>query len=157
MNQFDIIRVLCRQNPQAYALIRGPLITGSMLAYPFEDGTIVVVEAQGLPVTGCNLGIHAIHIHEGSSCSGEGDNAFSQVGGHYSTNTCPHPYHAGDLPPLFSSDGRAWMAVYIDKFTPEDIVGKTIVIHQNLDDFTAQPSGNAGKIIACGQIMQLYQ
>ena len=49
------------------------------------------------------------------------------------------------------------MAVYIDKFTPEDIVGRTIVIHAGLDDFTSQPSGNAGAIIACGAIRELYQ
>ena len=70
---------------------------------------------------------------------------------------CPHPYHTGDLPPLFSEDGQAWMAVYISKFTPEQIVGRTIIIHGNVDDFTTQPSGNSGPMIACGVIRELYQ
>ncbi|WP_300080488.1 superoxide dismutase family protein [uncultured Thomasclavelia sp.] len=157
MDTFDIIRALCQQTPKAYAIIRGAIVNGSMLAYEFGQGTIIVVEAFGLPVTGCGLGIHAMHIHEGGNCSGSADEPFADTGGHYSTNSCPHPYHTGDLPPLFSNDGLAWMAVYIDKFTPEDIVGRTIVIHAGVGDFTSQPSGNAGAIIACGAIRELYQ
>ncbi|MCB5484688.1 superoxide dismutase family protein, partial [Blautia faecis] len=53
------------------------------------------------------------------------------------------------MPPLFSEDGQAWMAVYIAKFTPEQIVGRSIIIHGNVDDFTTQPSGNSGPMIAC--------
>ena len=56
MNSFDLIRVLCNTSPKAYALITGATVTGTMLAYSFEEGTIVVVEAQGLPATGCGLG-----------------------------------------------------------------------------------------------------
>ena len=67
MNSFDLIRVLCNTSPKAYALITGATVTGTMLAYSFEEGTIVVVEAQGLPATGCGLGVHGLHIHEGSS------------------------------------------------------------------------------------------
>ena len=74
MNSFDLIRVLCNTSPKAYALITGATVTGTMLAYSFEEGTIVVVEAQGLPATGCGLGVHGLHIHEGSSCSGTPEN-----------------------------------------------------------------------------------
>lgn len=158
MNIFDIIRVLCQQSPKSYALINGPTVTGTMLAYPFEEGTILVVEAQGLPATGCRLGVHGMHIHEGASCSGSANQPFAGTGGHFSTNSCKHPYHTGDLPPLFSNaEGVAWMAVFIDKFTPEGIVGHTIVIHASPDDFTTQPSGNSGEIIACGAIKELYR
>lgn len=72
-------------------------------------------------------------------------------------NDCPHPYHSGDLPPLFSMNGQAWMSAYIQKFVPEQIIGRTIIIHEKADDFTTQPSGNAGKMIACGEIIELYQ
>ena len=72
-------------------------------------------------------------------------------------NDCKHPYHSGDLPPLFSKSGQAWMSVYIQKFTPDQIVGRTVIIHEKADDFTTQPSGNSGKMIACGQIIELYQ
>lgn len=63
-----------------------------------------------------------------------------------------HPDHAGDLPPLMRSNGNAFSAVVTDRFTPSDIVGRTVVIHSNPDDFSTQPSGNAGKKIACGVI-----
>ena len=44
------------------------------------------------------------------------------------------------------------MAFMTDRFTVEEIVGKTIIIHSNADDFTTQPGGNSGKKIACGAI-----
>ena len=40
----------------------------------------------------------------------------------------------------------------IYRFTVEEIVGKTVIIHSNADDFTTQPSGNSGEKIACGII-----
>ena len=47
--------------------------------------------------------------------------------------------------------------VYINKFTVNDIIGRTIIIHEKKDDLTSQPSGNAGKMIACGEIIDIYQ
>ena len=37
------------------------------------------------------------------------------------------------------------------------LAARTIIIHEKADDFTTQPSGNAGKMIACGEIIELYQ
>ena len=93
MDTFDIIRALCQQTPKAYAIIRGTIVNGSMLAYEFGQGTIIVVEAFGLPVTGCGLGIHAMHIHEGGNCSGSADEPFADTGGHYSTNSSLSQIH----------------------------------------------------------------
>ena len=42
--------------------------------------------------------------------------------------------------------------IYIDKFSPKDIIGRTVVIHENIDDFHGQPAGNSGTKIACGEI-----
>ena len=39
-----------------------------------------------------------------------------------------------------------------DRFFVDEIIGKTIIIHAHLDDFTTQPSGNSGEKIACGEI-----
>lgn len=64
-----------------------------------------------------------------------------------------HPEHEGDLPPLLSDKGTAWMMVYATRFFPEEVVGKTVVIHDMPDDFRTQPSGNSGEKIACGQIV----
>jgi len=34
----------------------------------------------------------------------------------------------------------------------KEIIGKTLIIHSAVDDFTSQPAGNAGEKIACGKI-----
>jgi Cu-Zn family superoxide dismutase len=44
------------------------------------------------------------------------------------------------------------MGFVTNRFTVKEIIGRTIVIHDSPDDFTTQPSGNSGKIIAIGEI-----
>ena len=39
-----------------------------------------------------------------------------------------------------------------DRFSVKDVIGRTLVVHRDPDDFTTQPAGNAGKKIACGVI-----
>ena len=46
----------------------------------------------------------------------------------------------------------AYLAVATSRFTVRDIIGKTVVIHSDADDFRTQPAGNAGEKIACGTI-----
>lgn len=147
-----------RRRPDAYAAVRGsrdyPQINGAVRFYATPYGTVVVTEVVGLPkgYTFCASPIFAFHIHEGESCISEENSPFSKVGMHYDPRNCPHPYHAGDMPPLFSADGYAFSAFITDRFSVEDIVGRTVIIHSSPDDFTTQPSGNAGTKIACGEI-----
>jgi Cu-Zn family superoxide dismutase len=56
------------------------------------------------------------------------------------------------MPPLFVNHGYAFSAFLTDKFYVRDVIGLTVIIHAQPDDFTTQPSGNAGKKIACGLI-----
>ena len=42
--------------------------------------------------------------------------------------------------------------LYVPLF-PEDVIGKTVVIHDRPDDFHTQPSGDSGEKIACGKIV----
>jgi Cu-Zn family superoxide dismutase len=56
------------------------------------------------------------------------------------------------MPPLFAGTGRAFLAFFTDRFTVDEIIGRTVVVHAKPDDFTTQPSGNSGSKIACGQI-----
>ncbi len=44
------------------------------------------------------------------------------------------------------------MSFYDKRFSIEDILDRSVVIHQNPDDFKTQPSGNSGAMIACGVI-----
>lgn len=78
------------------------------------------------------------------------------VGGHFNPGGMAHPFHAGDMPPLLSNQGYAWTAFFDRRFTIEDIIGKTVIIHTGADDFTSQPSGNSGNQLACGEIRRTY-
>jgi Cu-Zn family superoxide dismutase len=57
------------------------------------------------------------------------------------------------MPPLFAANGHAFSAFLTDRFSINDIIGKTVVIHDSPDDFSTQPSGNSGSKLACGQII----
>jgi Cu-Zn family superoxide dismutase len=35
---------------------------------------------------------------------------------------------------------------------PTDIVGKSVIVHKDADDFKTQPTGNSGARVACGVI-----
>ena len=40
------------------------------------------------------------------------------------------------------------------RFSPEEVTGKTVIIHGMRDDFSAQPSGDSGEKIACGRLIR---
>jgi Cu-Zn family superoxide dismutase len=42
--------------------------------------------------------------------------------------------------------------VYTDRFTVPQVIGRTVVVHLDPDDFTSQPAGMSGERIACGVI-----
>lgn len=137
--------------PSAIAHIKGgsenPHLSGTVKFFQRYSGALVVAEIIGLPNSDTN--IFAFHVHEGDNCEGDG---FPGTRTHYNPTNAPHPNHSGDLPPLFGNDGRAYMAVFTNRFRPADVIGHTVVIHSNPDDFQTQPSGNAGAKIACGVI-----
>ncbi len=158
-----LISVL-RGRPQAYAYIEGdtvnyPELLGAARFYQTRSGVIVFTEVRGLPIaeTDCNAPVFGFHIHEGTSCGGSMNDPFSASMSHYNPNNCPHPYHSGDLPPLFGNNGSAVSLVLTDRFNVDEIIGKTIIIHDRPDDFSTQPSGNSGTKIACGIIKANYR
>lgn len=132
----------------AIACIRGEgNIRGVVKFYPVNCGTLVASEITGLPEN--MSGFFAMHIHNGSSCGGE---EFSGTEGHYDPNGTGHPRHAGDLPLLLSQDGRAMQASETNRFNVWEIIGKTVVIHSESDDYRTQPAGAPGRKLACGVI-----
>lgn len=149
---------LLRGRPQAEAHIAGsaefPDISGTVWFYQTAEGVIVHAEISGLPGGSptCPGRVFGFHIHEGSDCGGHGDDPFAHSMAHYDRRGRKHPHHAGDLPPLFGNDGAALAAFLTSRFSVEEIVGRTVIIHDGPDDFTSQPSGNAGVKIACGVI-----
>ena len=140
--------------PDAVSHLKGdplnPQLKGMVLFYNIGTGTLVVADILGLPeVRPC--GVFGFHIHEGNRCCGNTKDAFLSAG-HYNPTNEPHPCHAGDMPPLFSNNGYAYMSFVSERFTAEEVIGRTVIIHSKPDDFTTQPSGDAGEKIACGVI-----
>jgi len=157
-NTIKFAKLIEQYSPKAIAEVKGapayPRIDGIVYFYETPIGVIVSTEVSGLPYENgiCKDAIFAFHIHDGKSCSGNVSDPFANSGSHYNPNNCPHPKHAGDLPPLFGNRGYAWSAVFTNRFTINEILGKTVIIHKMPDDFTTQPSGGAGEKIACGVI-----
>lgn len=145
--------------PEALAILKGNKdyseLKGTVEFYNTYNGTILMVEVTGLGnIMDKSNSFHGFHIHSGMKCTGTKEEPFVDVDGHYNPGNTDHPDHAGDLPPLLANNGNAWMMVYTDRFYPEDVIGKTVIIHENPDDFKTQPSGNAGPMIACGEIIE---
>lgn len=152
-------------NPQlASAVIRGgplaPNIYGRVIFSAVPGGTQVYADIYGLPEfkpgDGDNppIGPHGFHIHQFGNCEvGDPNNPFQAAGEHWNPTNQPHGNHAGDFPVLFSNHGRARMCFFTDKFRVADVIGKSVIIHQNPDDYRTQPAGAAGKRLACGVII----
>ncbi len=151
----------------AYANIIGgnlaPNIYGNIFFDDVAGGTEVYLEVWGLPLyqpakDGLDpIGPFGFHIHEIGVCEiADPENPFQSAGEHYNPTNQPHGNHAGDFPVIFSNNGYAKMSFFTDKFKPKDVIGKSVIIHQNPDDYRTQPSGNAGKRLACGVIYRLY-
>lgn len=138
----------------ASAQIRGadPGLTGLVTFRQLGAGMLVTAEVFGLP-DGESGGVYAFHIHDGGACTGTAEDPFADAGNHYNPTGRPHPYHAGDLPPLFGNRGYAYLSVYTNRATVAELIGRVVVIHAGVDDFTSQPAGNAGAKIACGRIL----
>ena len=148
MNQLKAVCILKGNN--AYKNLKG-----LVLFYELEDSYLIKISISRFPVSSkvCNQPILGIHIHEGISCTGSPKNPFEDALGHYNPNNCNHPYHAGDLGNLFiNKDGSAYKSMRIDRFELKDVLNKTIILHENSDDFRSQPAGDSGNRIACGII-----
>lgn len=153
-------RVVPARRPDVGArFVPGPVIPtvgGTVGFRDGADGVTVAVDVRGLPPYTPGpppTGPHGFHIHEGSDCEiGDPTNPFQGAGGHWNPDGQPHGNHAGDFPVLFSKGGRARMTFTTNRFAVDDIVGKTVIVHLNPDDYRSQPAGDSGLRIACGVI-----
>jgi len=122
-----------------------------------EVGVLVRAELEGLPP-----GTHAFHIHERGTCAPD----FEAAGDHYAPRGSSHGMlheggpHVGDMLNIEVPSGGA---VTVERLAPEaslrdgptslfDADGSALVVHEEVDDYRSQPSGDAGDRIACGVI-----
>jgi Cu-Zn family superoxide dismutase len=133
---------------------------GTVMLADTEYGLLLTPDLVGLPP-----GIHGFHIHVNPDCGpAEKDGASVPglaAGGHYdpeATGRHEGPYgdgHLGDLPPLYVDDeGRATLPVLAPRLTVNDVVGRSLMVHQNGDNYSddPQPLGGGGPRLACGVI-----
>lgn len=132
------------------------------------EGEVVFTEENGevsmtALISGLPEGEHAIHIHETADCSA--DDA-SSAGGHWNPTFekhgkwgDPEGFHKGDIGNFeIDSNGNGTINMTTDEWCIDcgdeerDIVGKSVIVHDGVDDFTSQPSGDAGNRIGCGII-----
>ncbi len=141
-----ILDFLSRSRPSAVAQICGtvdfPSICGTLMLYQSHAGVFAVVSVGGIPAEIGQGNVLGMHIHDPAT------------GKHYNPSDAAHPQHAGDMPPLFVDGSDAWSAFLTERIYVGEIIGKNIVIHRRRDDFATQPSGDAGEMIACGEIRQ---
>lgn len=130
---------------------------GIVVVFWLPDALYLQADFRGLPPSE----VFGFHIHEGYICGeARGENTFAGAGGHYSNCAegmwCDrHPYHAGDLPPIFSdADGNASMQVYLDKANVSELSGRVLILHSRRDDFKTQPAGDSGTRIVCGVLAE---
>ncbi len=153
--RLTFVRILEQNRPAAVAWVTGnntySELSGLVKFYdtPY-DGVLVEAEVFGLPnvSTQGSSDFYAMHIHQYGNCSG----SFEKTGSHFNPTNAFHPEHAGDMIPLLGNQGYAWASFYDKRFTIDDIIGKSVVIHSKRDDFTTQPAGDSGEKIGCGVI-----
>ncbi len=136
-----------------------PQINGMVTFESVPGGTKVTAAIYGLPPYSpaqngeAQIGPFGFHLHENGSCeAGNPEAPFEAAGQHWNPDNQPHGNHAGDFPVLFSNDGFSRMCFFTNRFQPEDVIGKTVIIHQSPDDYRTQPAGDSGKRLACGLI-----
>lgn len=126
-----------------------------------ENGEVTVTAV----IDGLSEGMHAIHIHENADCSAEDG---SSAGGHWNPTFekhgkwgDPEGYHRGDIGNFkVDANGNGTITMTTDQWCigcddqTKNIVGKAVVIHDGVDDFTSQPSGDAGTRVGCGTITE---
>jgi Cu-Zn family superoxide dismutase len=104
---------------------------------------------------------HGFHVHETGDCSAPDG---TSAGGHFNPAGTEHgrvgtpTHHAGDSDNITAdAQGTATVDNRLEGATlgdgaATDIVGKGVIVHAGADDYTSQPTGDAGARLACGVI-----
>ena len=131
------------------------------IVFTEDNGTVSMIATM----TGLEPGEHAIHIHESSDCSAADG---SSAGGHWNPTAQQHGkwgdetgYHKGDIGNFTADEsGNATVTFSTDEWCigcgdeTKDILGKGVIVHAGTDDFTTQPTGDAGGRVSCAGIIE---
>jgi Cu-Zn family superoxide dismutase len=133
---------------------------GTAILSQTADGVKIQVEVAGFPP-----GKHGIHFHQKGVCEAPD---FKTAGEHLNPEGKQHGFenplgpHAGDLPNLeIGSDGKGRAEfvskmITLEKDKADSLLkpgGTSLVIHEKMDDYKTDPTGNSGGRIAGGVII----
>ena len=135
-------------------------VTGTA-TFTLSDDQVVLT----LSIAGATSGQHAFHLHEIGDCSAPDG---TSAGGHWNPTGQNHgrwgtdPFHLGDVANIeIAEDGTGTLTVATNLWSlgtgaANDVVGRSIIVHAGVDDFTTQPTGAAGGRIGCA-VIQLVE
>ncbi len=105
----------------------------------------------------------AVHLHETGECGDMGKHAM----GHWNpTNEAhgkwgTHPFHSGDIGNVsLDGNGKGKMDLETELWSiggnaSKNILNRALIVHSGVDDYTSQPSGDAGSRIGCAVIKEM--
>ena len=122
----------------------GSEVSGTATFNQTAEGKVKLV----LSVNNLSTGKHAVHLHENGDCSAADA---TSAGGHWNPEGEEHGKRG--------EDGLGSLVMVVDGWSigdgqDTDILNKAVIIHAEADDFTSQPSGDAGSRVACGVIQE---
>lgn len=155
VEEVDVEAIAFKMEPKSKSSVSGDV------TFTEENGKVKMMAM----LTGLSEGEHAIHIHEKADCSSDDGKS---TGGHWNPTGQPHGkwgaeegYHRGDIGNFTAdAEGNATVEFETDQWCigcedeTKNIVGKAVIVHQGVDDFTSQPSGAAGARVSCTGIIQ---
>jgi Cu-Zn family superoxide dismutase len=145
----------------AVCVLKGDGATKGTIHFTQEGDGPVTLKGD---ISGLTPGQHGFHVHE----FGDNTNGCASAGAHFNPFGKTHggptdeERHVGDLGNVTAGgDGVAHVAItdkLISLTGPQSIIGRTMVIHEAVDDLgkggheTSKTTGNAGARLACGVI-----
>ena len=132
-------------------------VTGSVKFDTTSTGVKMMLEITVEKKAGKEV---AVHLHEHGDCGDKGQMAH----GHWNPTNAQHgkwesgSFHLGDIGNVrLDSKGRGTLTINTKLWTlggapSTNILGKAVIVHGGVDDYTTQPTGNAGSRIGCGVI-----
>jgi Cu-Zn family superoxide dismutase len=140
---------------EAVACIDSGKIKGVVIFTQKEDHVRIKIDIKGLSKSH----LHGFHIHE----TGDLREGCKSCCAHYNPHNQEHAGlengHSGDLGNIKTDgEGNCAMSLKTDKFIVDEILGRSIIIHEDEDDLglgnqdDSKTTGHSGNRIACSVI-----
>ena len=136
----------------------GSSVKGSVQFTQQGDHLSVLADISGLTPWQA----HGFHVHDKGDCSAADG---MSAGGHFNPTGKPHgppdgDHHAGDMPSLQADgSGHAVARFQLVGVTlgegANSLIGHSLIVHKDPDDYHTQPTGNSGARIGCGVIVKI--